>query len=102
MKTYKLKRIAHGFRNQEIWLPGHLIREWWEVPETDTIWLTVSRERIDRQQIECRRYRGVLCGVTEFGYVSFQIGSDSLGNIRHALKLKKSDSIFMGLRYVDE
>jgi len=109
METYKLKRVAHGFRNQEIWLTGDAIREWWEVPETNKIWLTVSEDRIDDHQIRVKRYGGTICGLALWNskyrgveYEPFRIGSDSLGNIRHALKLTKSQSIFMGLSYVSE
>lgn len=107
MKTYKLKRAAHGFRNQEIWLTGETIREWWEVPETDTIWLTVSEDRIDDQQIRIKKYVGTTCGLARWKkgdlkgvrYEPFRIGRDSIGIIRHDLKLTKSQSIFMGLSY---
>ena len=91
MKTYKLKRLVHGFRNQEIWLSGRLIHEWWDVPETDTIWLTVSEDRIDDQQIRLKKYAGTICGLAQWEkgkrkgvrYEPFQIGRDSLGIIRH-------------------
>jgi len=109
METYKLKRVAHGFRNQEIWLTSQTIREWWEVPETDTVWLTVSEDRVDAQQIRLKKHSGTICGLAgwnrgKYGvrYEPFRIGSDSLGNIRYALNLTKSQSIFMGLSYVNE
>jgi len=110
METYKLKRVAHGFRNQEIWLTGETIREWWEVPETDTIWVTVSEDRVDDQQIRLKKYVGTICGLAWWKkgkrkgvrYEPFRIGRDSLDNIRHDLQLTKSQSIFIGLSYVNE
>ena len=106
MKTYKLKRLAHGFRNQEIWLTGETIREWWEVPETDTIWLTVSEDRVDDHQIRLKKYVGTICGLARWEngvrYEPFRIGKDSLGIIRYDLKLSKSQSIFIGLSYASE